>query len=192
MKTATSILKSTTKYLKSYVSMDNGNENLVLSWSSYLILYKNPKGGLILYKAYIFLGDIPNYYHAYYINFINWSFQNNQLSYMGLKIDPNNVHIHYHPGDTIYETNFFTENPSYYNHYFSSPSNKIYLSIKDQLVSEKVSVFDFTDACPMLSKISIKERTEKFVDPRFSNHRHQIYGENQDHAMLTGLVIHNL
>jgi len=172
--------------------MENVSEKLILSWSSYLILYKKAKGGLILYRGYVFLGDIPDFYHAYYINFINWSIQNGELFYQGEKIEPENVHIHYHTGDTIFDANFFIENPDYYNHYFSSPSNKIYLSIKEQLTPNRISILNFVGKCSMLSKLSVRERTEKFMDPRFSDSRRQVYGENQDHAMLTGILIHNL
>lgn len=189
-------MKSVYKYAKSYIVIDETKEKFVLSWSSYLVFFKNPKGGLILDRAYIFLGDIPMYFQAYYINFVNWRIVGNELYYCprgtDMKVDPEHVHIHFHPGDSIFDSNFFKENPAYFKHFFSSPNNKIYLSIKNQLTYDKISVFNFMDTCPMLSKISIKERCEKFVDPRFSILRHQIYGEQLDHALYTGLLLQNL
>lgn len=209
--------KSTTKYTykaakytykaaKYYVvSPDNSNNsnNIEgLSWSSYMILFKNPKGGLVLDKAYIFLGDIPEHFHAYYINFMNWSVSEDKLIYTGqiydkikkkmetmVEIDSLQVHLHIHVGDTPFETNYFTDNPTYFLHYFSNSDNKIYAAIKDQLTPSKVEILNFTDSCSMRSILTLRERAERVCDPRFFDYKHQIYGDNLDHVMFTGINI---
>lgn len=215
MKTATSIVKLPYKMAKSgwkyvYPSLPDPvtelPEEIVddfelpltnmankLSWSSFLVLYKHPKLGLLVDKAYIFLGDIPEHFHSYFINFINWGItsdkdatDHNVLLYNNTEIDPMNVHLHIHVGDSPYDTEHFLAHPTYYRHYFSDPKNKIYKAISGSFKASRVFVCNTGDYPPLSNK-SLHERAEKFIDPRFFNFRRQVYGKNMDHVMFTGL-----
>jgi len=200
-KTTYKAAKSTSNYIKSYIVDTDTTEKPKISWMSMMIIFKNPKGGLVLDKAYIFIGDIPEHFHAYYINFMNWSVIGDSLIYNGeiydkvkkvmttmIEIDPLKVHLHCRVGDTIFDPDYFTENPSYYFHYFSNPKNKIYTAIHQQLTQDKVEVFDFTQTCPPLSKMSVQDRAARIYDPRFFTFHHQIYGKRMDHVMFSGLM----
>lgn len=127
---------------------------------------------------------------------MNWTVINDDLIYNLINdkniIDPLEVHLHCRVGDTHFDVDYFINNPTYYNHYFSSPNSKIYKAIKSQLVPEKVEVFDLTTMFPPLSKLSIKARSERINDPRFFTFKHQIYGQKMDHVMFSGIMCYML
>lgn len=184
-------VRATGKYVKSCVVTPTLDKN-ILSWTSFIILFKHPKGTLVLDTAYIFIGDIPDNIHAYYINFMNWSVNNNQLIYKPSKdvkkiiVNPENIHLHIHVGDTPFDSSYFTDNPIYFLHFFSSPQNKTYKAIKEQLISSKIKIYNINNR---ISQLNLRDRSEKILDPRFSTHKHQIYGEHLDHVVFTGLNI---
>ena len=182
----TSLIKSSYKLAKSYLS--EPTQNAKISWTSILILYKDDKNKLRLEKGYIFIGDISDNIHGYYTNFVNWNTINNKLIYNNIAVDPYQVHLHVHVGDTIFETDYFKDNPTFYSHYFSSPGNKIYKAIKEEIQPNKIKIINFTDN-RLYSKLSLKERLDRFHDPRFFTSKRQIYGESMDHLMYTGLNI---
>ena len=156
------LLKSTYKLGKSLIVTENA---MKLSWLSVLILYKDQKKGFILHKACIFIGNIPEHYYAYFLDF------------------PSNseIYLHIHIGDTIFDVNYFTDNPLYYRHYVSNLRNKIWKLVNNSL-ENKVRIINLTESFGPLSKIS--DRIKKIIHPRFSNK--QIYGTNMDHVLFSG------
>ena len=157
------LLKSTYKLSKKYLS--TSTTEIKLSWLSVLVLVRLPGKNLVLEQAYIFVGNIPEHYYAYYLNL------------------PINSSIHIHVGDTNFDLKYFLENPLYYRHYVSNPRNKIWKIISHQLSVEKVKIINLIEKYGPFSKICISERTKKILHPLFT--RFEIYGRNMDHVMLS-------
>lgn len=161
------LLKSSYKFGKSLIT--STETEMKLSWLSVLVLYKDPKNGFILYKAYIFIGNIPDHYYGYFLDF------------------PSNytpcpeIYLHIHIGDTIFDINYFTDNPAYYRHYVSNPRNKIWKIVNDNL-DNKVKIINYSDKDPLF-KIPISDRAKKIIHPRFNNK--QVYGTNMDHVLFS-------
>ncbi len=156
------LLKSTYKFSKSYLSTTTETK---LSWLSVLVLSKLPGKNSVLEQAYIFIGNIPEHYYAYYLN---------------LSV---NSYLHMHVGDTAFDLNYFLDNPLYYCHYVSNPRNKIWKLISPTLSVDKVKIINLIEKYGPFSKLSPTERAKKIFHPLFS--RFEIYGINMDHVMLS-------
>ena len=189
------LARSSYKSAKSYFKPPENNN---ISWLSVLVLFKAPELGLVLDTGYIFIGDIPDHKHAYYINFINWTVQGTKLKYnqnlfnkrnkkISSLIHPKNIHLHCKSGNIAYSVEDFLKDPTHYYHFFPSEGNKIYRSIQVQMVPEKIKIIDFTNKYPPLSKKSPKDRVKNLQDDRFL--KYQIYGNNMDHKLFSGINI---
>ena len=187
----TSLIKSSYKATKSYLFPPIEPNNGKISWTSVLLLYKDHKNKLLLAQGYVFVGNVPPNIHAYYTNFVNWITMNGQLLYNGNIINPREIYLHFHVGDTMFGYDYFEESPTFYSHYFSSPTNKIYKAIREEIIPDKIKIINLTDN-GLYSKLSLKERCDRIHDPRFFSAKRQIYGEKMDHLMYTGLDISKL
>ena len=156
------LLKSTYKLSKSYLLSPTETK---LSWLSVLVLIKLPGKNLILDQAYIFIGNIPEHYYAYYFNL------------------PANSSLHLHVGDTNFDLDYFFDNPLYYRHYVSNPRNKIWKLISPDLTADKVKIINLIEKYGPSSKVSPTERAKKILHPLLPCF--EIYGRNMDHVMLS-------
>ncbi len=184
-------VKNTGKYLKSFVITP---EIPRLSYSSYILFFKAPDGKLVVDKAYIFLGNIPDYFANQYLTLINWSVMDGNLIYGGeiydsvekkfktfIEIDSIEVYLHIKvgtirklPKDIQPDINLF----------FSNPDSKLAKSLD---LNDKVKIVDMSDVFGRLDLTSIKDRVENTDDPRFYTYKHQIYGKDMDQVMFCGL-----
>jgi hypothetical protein len=185
------------------INDDNCDLKPRLSWTSYILFFVSPYGDIILDQAYIFIGNVPNYYVGYYINFINWIKINNRTVYTReipipknnnkkhvdnyIEIDPDDIHLHIRVGNTPFDKEYFIDNPTYYLHFFSKPSH-LYKSIKNQLTPDKIKIIDISEDFGPIDDKTIRERAESIDDPRFKNYKHQIYGSDMSNIMFTGII----
>lgn len=185
--------------------MLNKKENNLLSWQSYILLFKNPRGKLIIDKIYIFIGNVPNNYYSYYINFTNWTINENinenknienensenkskLYVYNNKNINPDDIHLHIKIGNTKFDKDYFIKNPDFYLHFFPSSKGKIYKRIKSQITKDKIKIIDLTEKFGFFNKTSPKKIAKNLQNPLFKKYKHQIYGKNLNHVIFSGLV----
>ncbi len=194
--------KSASKYMGTNDSGTTNSEvkTQKVSWVSCIIFFKTPYNQYVVDQTCILVGNIPNNYHAFLTNFTNWLVHGNQLFYRGeiydqrkkknvtmMEIDPSNVHVHFKVGDAKSNMDYFYNNPSHFSYYFSGPKAKLYKLLSKELKNINIKVIDLTGKFGPLCSDILKERSEKIIDPRFLNVKHQIYGQEMQHIMYSGI-----
>lgn len=158
-------------YLKSFFKTEEQNENY---WISGLILFKY-ENRLILDRGFIVVGNLNNY--SFYCQFKNFTIINGELYYNCIKkIKFENVFLHLKIGETPY--NVETNNKTYWNLFFNSPSNKLFKSII--LEDSKIKVFNFDKT----KKININDVN----NPLFL--KKQVYDKNC--VLFTGIKMFDI
>lgn len=200
--TSNYLLKSVTKiskpiYNNIYSSTDSTLTEKI-SYMSCLLFFKTPFKTFVLDQAYILIGNIPNNYHSYFVNFSNWENFGDNLIYKNpiynpktnqyahnIEINPHEIYMHIKFGDISCKKEYLFENPNYYEYFFSNPKSKLYKLIKHQL--NNIKIYDFTKEYGKTDKHALKQRSEKVTDPRFYKYKHQIYGKDMEHVMFIGI-----
>lgn len=150
-------------------------------WVSVLIIFSD-ENQTILDKGFIFPGEIPRHYFAYFCNFSNFTVIEQKLYYfysngIAKQIDPNKVFLHIKFGNAPY--NVF-DKTDMWNLFFSSSNSKIYGSIKDSL-KDKVKLLNVENVT------SNRLKVDNINHPLFKTK--QIYGTSMDQVILSGLNI---
>lgn len=150
----------------------SGGSTVKYRWISALIVFSDG-GEIVLDKGYLFLGDLPIYYLGYYCNFTNFSVIEGKLYYFyknGVvkQIDPAKVHLHIKFGQSPFEISL--ENINYWNLFFSSVKNKIYISISNDLNEKNITMIDIS------GKFSSKNRLKNInlTHPLFKRNRYMV------------------
>ena len=205
VKSTIGLTKSTGKYLVSYVKSSSKTKTPKLSWVSCLIFFRTPFKTYQVDTAVILVGDIPANHHGFFTNMMNWHVIDNRLIYTGelynsvtgktltmIEIDPFQVYLHFKVGDTPDDIGYFTENPNWYQLFFSNPGSKTYRLIKPSLDQVEVKIHNLTRELGSLSEKPIKDRAYQINDPRFHTYKYNVYGREMEHAMYTGLDMDKL
>ena len=169
-------------YAKSFLTTSNSQTPHIYRWVSILILFVDD-GRTVLHKGYIFLGDI-SVSQLSYINFANFNVIGNDTFYMNKNgttkyIDSTKIYLHVKFGHGPFAV--AEENINYWNVYFSSPTNKIYKSISNDLNKERVKLINMTNHIPSKKRLT----ATNISHPLFSYK--QIYGLQMDQVILSDI-----
>lgn len=171
-------------YAKSFItSASNSELPLNYRWVSVLILFVD-NGKTVLDKGYIFLGDI-SINSLFHIQFTNFNIIENNILYMykngsSKYIESKKIYLHFKFGQSSFPIS--EQNINYWNNFFSSPTNKIYNSISNDLNIKHIKLVN----SPHIS--SKKRLTPANIShPLFFSKR--IYGILMDQVILSDVKI---
>lgn len=155
-------LKSGFKYAKSFfVTPKNKNQNV---WTSGMLVFHDGEK-LCLDYSFIIIGNIPEHYFSYYVNFNNWAVVDGKLFYVGkyqeqpVEVHPENVYLYIKVGSTPLNKDDILNNPKYWQYYVSHPDDKIFNMIKYKFKYRIPKIIDLSFRFPYKNNKTVKTRS---------------------------------